>query len=496
MKAILDEINLENGSNYKKEVLTKYKDNELLKELLQKTYDKVKWTFGVNLKTINKALIGIDEDLDNDSISLEEALKAIEKLHTREYTGDNAIVYMASLFRDLSKDNRDIIIKLLRRDLRLNLGRTEVNKVFKGLIVKPIYQRCGIFTVDKMIDGKLKKGTANKIKFPAVVNLKADGQFRSAEINDGKVEFISRSGEPYSYPQKEADLSKVENGVFNGELTIKLTDEILPLILPKLEKNDKKNKTNNVKIILDAYAEAEAQNKEYILPRSIGNGLLNSDHEIPEENIIYDCWDLISLEDYVAAGNKDKKNPPKETYRTRFENLKKAVALIDNKNIRVIEHLEVNTIEEALAFVTEKMEQGLEGGILKNWDMTFKDGTHLEQLKLKLEIDGDFRCYGFIEGTPGTKTEETFGGIMFKNDEETIIGSVSGFTDDERIGINNNRDYYIGKVMEIQFNDITKSRTKTTYALSHPRFIRWRDKDETDTLERCQEMKQMAMCLN
>ena len=107
------------------------------------------------------------------------------------------------------------------------------------------------------------------------------------------------------------------------------------------------------------------------------------------------------------------------------------------------------------------------------------------------------RVVGFIEGTPGTKREKTFGALMFENDEGTIKGSTSGFTDEMLEEINNNREKYMGKVFTVQFNDITKSRGSETYALSHPRFIEFRnDKDTTDTLERCLEMKEMAMNLS
>ena len=49
---ILEEINLENGSNYKKAVLAKHKDNELLKKVLKMSLDKVAFTFGITMKNI------------------------------------------------------------------------------------------------------------------------------------------------------------------------------------------------------------------------------------------------------------------------------------------------------------------------------------------------------------------------------------------------------------------------------------------------------------
>jgi hypothetical protein len=48
----------------------------------------------------------------------------------------------------------------------------------------------------------------------------------------------------------------------------------------------------------------------------------------------------------------------------------------------------------------------------------------------------------------------------------------------------------------VQFNDLTKAEGNDYYALSHPRFIEIRsDKDETDTLEKVQMLREMAMDL-
>jgi DNA ligase-1 len=127
----------------------------------------------------------------------------------------------------------------------------------------------------------------------------------------------------------------------------------------------------------------------------------------------------------------------------------------------------------------------------------FRDGTAKDQLKLKLCIDADVRCTGFTEGTKGTKREQYFGAITFENDEGTIKGQCSGFNDKQLIDFNSKRDELIGKIMVVQFNDLTKARNSDVYSLSHPRFIEFRDdKDSTDTLERVQELRNMAMELS
>ena len=53
IKKIIDELNKENGSNYKIEVLSKYKENQLLKRALKMAYDRVVYTYGITLKNVN-----------------------------------------------------------------------------------------------------------------------------------------------------------------------------------------------------------------------------------------------------------------------------------------------------------------------------------------------------------------------------------------------------------------------------------------------------------
>jgi ATP-dependent DNA ligase len=363
--------------------------------------------------------------------------------------------------------------------------------VFKNLIVKPVYNRCEVGHHDMTLpNGKTKKSTFKKINFPAIVNLKADGTFRSCEIDNG-ASFLSRSGQPYTYGDFENAL-KNENGTLNGEMTVILDDELLKIILPKLEKVDKKEGTNSADNLLKRYNNSKELNQEFILDRGLGNGLLNSD-DVPEKNIVYDVWDLITQEDVKLAAQKDKKNSPKESYKIRFAKLQKMIKRVKHPRIRLIEFKEVSTLAEAMEFTVEKMEMGLEGAILKDWDMRMKDGTNALQLKLKLKVDADVRVTGFIEGKKGTKRELTFGSLTFETDDGMIKGSTSGFNDELLEKINNNRDAWIGQIISVEFNDLSKGRGNTHYALSHPRFVELRnDKNETDTIERVLESVEMA----
>ena len=143
------------------------------------------------------------------------------------------------------------------------------------------------------------------------------------------------------------------------------------------------------------------------------------------------------------------------------------------------------------------MNDGLEGGVLKDKNGVFRDGTSKHQLKMKLEMDLEVRVTGYKEGRIGTKRESTFGAILFETDDGQIKGAVSGFTDEQLEEINANREAYMSKIITVSCNDITRGRDNDYYALSHPRFKEVRnDKTETDTLERALEIKQMSMCFS
>jgi hypothetical protein len=199
---IINELNIENGSNYKLAVLKKYTDHKQLQRVLQMTHDRVKYTYGLSAK---RWLTNADiyKDPIGETTSLDAALDFMaNSLATRKVTGNQAHDMMEAILVSLSAEDTDVVLKVLNRDLRTNMGRTQINKVFPDLIMKPVYMRCGIFGPK----------TAKDIKFPAFIQLKADGTYREASVSGGKVEFVSRSGESYVYPVLESYLAQSPDG--------------------------------------------------------------------------------------------------------------------------------------------------------------------------------------------------------------------------------------------------------------------------------------------
>ena len=430
LKDILNELNESNSSNYKLDILKKYKDNSELKKLLELTYNRNKYNFNVSKNCIIKDNPSILES--NGSKTVDELLSALEILGGGTIRGNEAHQFVYNHLKCLDNDNKEIFLNVLGRDLKIGLNVKSINKVFKNLIPKPNYMRCAV----------LSEKTLKKINFPAFIQLKMDGTYREIHVADGQVSGKTRSGEEYFNPVLFKEMENFPNGFYTGELTI----------------------------------EGES--------RFTGNGLINSLNP-PYEKITFTVWDYLTDEDYLEKS--------KTPYYSRFESLSDIIEKHKSNRVKLVPNHEVNSIDEALKYVSDWMEQGLEGGVLKDKNNVFKNGTSGTQLKIKLKVDAEMRITGFTDGTIGTKREGKIGAIQFSNDEGTIKGQCSGFSDEELDLFTKNKDNLIGRIISVEFNDIVKSESNDYYALSHPRFIEIRnDKDETDTLEKVIQLRDMA----
>ena len=433
LKDILNELNESNSSNYKLDILKKYKDNSELKKLLELTYNRNKYNFNVSKNCIIKDNPNILES--NGSKTVDELLSALEILGEGTIRGNEAHQFVCNHLKSLDNDNKEIFLNVLGRDLKIGLNVKSINKVFKNLIPKPNYMRCAV----------LSEKTLKKIKFPAFIQLKMDGTYREIHVADGQVTGKTRSGEEYFNPVLFKEMENFPNGYYTGELTI----------------------------------EGES--------RFTGNGLINSLNP-PYEKITFTVWDYLTDDDYLEKS--------KTPYYSRFESLSDIIEKHKSNRVKLVPNHEVNSIDEALKYVSDWMEQGLEGGVLKDKNNVFKNGTSGTQLKIKLKVDAEMRITGFTDGTIGTKREGKIGAIQFSNDEGTIKGQCSGFSDEELDLFTKNKDNLIGKIISVEFNDLVKSENNDYYALSHPVFIEIRnDKDETDTLEKVIQLRDMAKSL-
>lgn len=428
----LSELNESNSSNYKISTLKKYQNSEIVKQLLKLTYDKNNFNFGMS----RTRLLGIlnESNFPEGIDKIDDYLDLLQE-NSGKLSGNSAKEFYSLLLQKLTEDSRVILLNILGRDLKCGINIKNINKVFKNLIPKPNYMRCAVFS-EKLV---------KKIHFPAMLQLKMDGTYREFNVSNGTVSAKTRAGEEYQNEVLFDILKSFPDGYYMGELTI----------------------------------DGES--------RFTGNGLINSLNP-PLDKIIFTCWDFLTFDEYTGK--------VKTSYIDRFNRLQNLIENRDFKQVKLVENHIVNNVSEALKQVSLWMSEGLEGGVLKDFNNTFKNGTSNTQLKIKLKVDAEMRITGFTEGTPGTKREGKIGAIQFANDEGTIKGQCSGFSDAELEEFSKNKDSLIGKIISVEFNDVTKAENNEYYALSHPRFIEIRnDKTETDDLKKVIQLRDMAKML-
>jgi len=454
IKQIFDEIAAESSTNRKVEILSKYKDNELLKEVLYKACSKrVKFY----IKQIPEyTSIG-------QPYSLEQAIVKIEDFSTRALTGNAAIGYLQKLLMGLPKDDAYVLERIIEKDCRINMGRHLINKVWPNLIEITPYQGCKPYS-PKLVQKLFENDKS------AIIQTKMDGRYSASIIRSGDVELESRQGEvTYLEGAKfSEELKRFDDCVLNGEFTIPGISRYI---------------SNGIVASLV----------------SIGNKLLNKEdaskdiaklkekhgYEYQEalDAIQYTCWDLITVEEYFNAYSKTP-------YEERLENLKNAILKANSTNVKVVDGCKINSFDKAMAKFQELLNSGEEGAVVKAADGEWIDGKHNHQIKMKLEMDVDLKIIGFNYGTG--KNSNVISSINATSSDGLVNTRPTGIDEKTMKYITENQDKLMNTILEVECSGLSRDGNGN-YALLHPRFKKLRDdKDTCDSLESIKQIEAMA----
>lgn len=422
MYKILKELESTNSRNEKIRILEGNKTPEMRK-LLELTYDTIKYKYWITNLNLDYQECGVQ------SFGAFAFEKLLEPLYTRKLTGNAAIAYMQDLISDLTPECQSIIFRILDRDLHCGINIKTAEKVFGDIVFKIPYMRCSL--MDKV----------KNVKFPAMLQVKMDGTYRTFIKNGSSITAYSRSGEAYRHPKIESILSQDEypNGAYIGELIVNGLD---------------------------------GDSSEI---RYASNGALNSLE--PPEDVTFYVWDLLTLDELSNKASNVK-------YSERFDRIPNAPS---DYPVQCVGFINVDSLDEARHYASEWISLGYEGAVLKDLDMPFKDGTSKYQIKMKQEFEIDVRCVGFTEGKG--KFASTFGAIEFESADGKLTGQCSGLPDALREDIAKQKSDYIGKILTIKGNGITLAKNSQIYGVMHPQFCLWRsDKTEADNIERIKEI--------
>lgn len=429
---ILDEVGSTSSRLEKEATLKREKDNAELKMAFKLAYDP---TINFWIKKIPGYEIG-----NTPVCSLSKAYEALEKITSRQLTGNAAIEFLSGVLSNLSSKDANVLELIIKRDLDVGATASTANKVWKDLIPEYPYMRCALPKAVKLNTWDWKNGIFSQ--------LKADGSYANLVYANGEVSIMTRSGTVYPLDNFSAIVSDVQanftpDTATHGELLVRRNGEILP--------------------------------------REIGNGILNSvakgGNSFVEGDVIeYLVWDQIPLSSSVSGG----------VCRTRYENRYHGL-LAQLKNCKAIQMIEtriVYSLGEAYDHYNELVAAGMEGSIIKTKSGIWKDTTSKDQVKLKVDCDIDLEILGFNPGNG--KNANTFGSIRAASSDRLFEVNVSGFKDDERLEISENRASYMNTIMTVRINNIMKpSKEGKLHSAFLPRKIEFRtDKTEADSLER------------
>lgn len=376
-------------------------------------------------------------------IELDVALNSLDTLSERTVTGNAAIEFLSVLLARLSAEDAQVLERIIEKDLKCGVSDSTVNKIWPGLIPSYPVMLASAFD-QKLID---------KVTFPAFVQLKMDGMRFNAIVKRGVVTFRSRNGKSIDIPStvfpepfiKMAEYYKMDM-VFDGEL-----------------------------IVVDGDGKT--------MDRKTGNGILNKAvkgtmSETEAVGVRATVWDAIPFEDFNKGSYKMR-------YEHRIDVLKSCLVwMADNHPhvaplVRLVDHREVGSLEEAQMLFEEFLGKGEEGIILKTKDAIWEDKRSKGSIKFKGEFECDLRIIGWEEGTG--KNVGRLGALRCATEcGQLVTGLGTGFNDKDREAIGPD---VVGKIVAVKYNaKITDKRTGV-HSLFLPVFLEVReDKTVADSL--------------
>ena len=442
---------LENTNSQKEKIEIVKTMNEVQKRWFSLCYNSL-ITFGVK-----KIPEYTSESNSLDTVSIMDILE--KEFVTREITGNAAIERLRDILSNAEEP--EVVERLIKRDARCSVNNTLLNKVFPNLIPE----------IPCMLAQPMNEKTLKNIKFPAFSQLKADGMRCIAFITSNNVRMFSRNG-------------------------TEIICEPLKNILMTIGQIEENLLSDNVTLMLDGELICYKDNK--LLDRKTSNGICNkvlkgtaSENEL---NLIQmQLWDIVKVDSNTFSPLEDK------SYEKRLEDLYSILNTNSCSKLEVIPTEVVNSMEEALEHFQKMLSQGLEGTILKNQDAKWSNTRSKDLVKLKEENTIDLLVVDIEEGSGDF--EGGLGAIICETSDKKLRVRVgTGFSFEDRGFVNDLSNgkkvvkqiksleevskNYLGKIVEVKYNQIIKSKGKDEMSLFLPRLVCIRnDKDTANSIE-------------
>ena len=417
LQMIVNELNSTNSTNDKKEILSKYKTNEFLKKVLYYTYNPF-YQYYVTPENLEK-----NYDLDLGTLySFADLFEMLDALRKREVTGHKAINSVND-FCYRNEDYKDLIYKIIGKDLEIRMGDSLINKIIPNLIP----------TFDVALAIPFEDVAVDFTKDTWYASRKLDGVRCLAVIDEnGQVALWSRQGNEFETLQKVKD-----------EITkLNLKDKVLDGEICLVDKDG---------------------NEDF---QGIMKQIRRKEHTI--SNPKYLVFDIIEGSAFRSKlGNK--------AYSSRYTELG---AYLYNAKEKGFNHLEVVTQtsianeEHYIELMNSADSQGWEGLILRNSNSVYEGKRSKSMLKCKSFHDAEYTVidleigpFRMIENGLEV-TKEVLSNVVIEHKGNRVsVGS--GFSIEEREYFKTNPNEILNKVITVKYFEETKNQSGN-YSLRFP----------------------------
>jgi ATP-dependent DNA ligase len=498
---LIEAIGAASSRTDKQAILTGLLQTDLGKFICKWSYDPF-ITYGIKVK---KMPAQVPQDYINITDGV--VLRVLKGLSTRELTGNKAADEINTLFKVLNEPSRQIFFKILARDWKVGISNSTIAAVLPNFL--PSF---GVMRAHPYEEKRVQE-------FPMVGEPKLDGWRSSFIAFAGQGAFFTRSGSAmdglaHMAPALMKALEYVRDMPIDQTAATELGTTVEYLNLLRQVASFDENGHANVMI-----------DSESVTGLFATTNVVRSKTEDAEAEM--HAFDIVPYAEFVDP--KPFKMPYIKRRKVvelfvkiaqRFANFiywtpRKALhsheevyAYYDEcQNMTLARYLARGDAEreaELLKVLVDKqtgLPKGLEGAMVKDPRGFYEKKKSYSWMKLKAEETIDLFITGFFNGEEGTKYENMMGGAIVDHDGvEVRVGG--GWSDEEReqlwkdwchdadiVGVDPlvgfkkgwstsfesiqrhaHRFKFLGRMLEIKFNEVTPDGS-----LRHPRKIRFRD---------------------
>jgi DNA ligase-1 len=430
LNKLVTELNTTNSTTDKTEILAKYPE---CKEILSWTYDPFKQYY-----VSSDNILKMEKTIQPSGKHFADIFALLESLDSRKYTGHDAIGHILQFIQD-NKIYRDLILRILDRNLKTRADAKLINKVWPGTV--PSFE---VALAEKYRDYKERVHFDQDTWF---ASRKLDGVRVITIISaNGDIKFLSRRGKEFTTLdnvrkelQKKLEPYRNDFDFFKGGLVL---DGEMCIV----DKNGDENFTDMIKLI---------RRKDYTV-----------------EHPKYKIFDMM-----VLAIFEEKENLPRGirnirlTHRINLIKLFKEQGIFDGGILDPVEQRIIKAEKDLTDFMAEGRTKGWEGLIIRK-DTPYKSGRSSDMLKVKDFMDEEFTVQdvemgpirNIVNGKEITETMLSAIKITYKGFPVSVG---SGFSIQQRKDFYKDPSKILGKTVTVAYFEET-TNDRGTLSLRFP----------------------------